>query len=135
MAVNTAFIVAFYFGPVSVHRLRMKLFYLVAAAFAEEPPKGKPYTAVYSHTCWSEAEANVQFGNLYNSVGWETLFNSISDSTQNAIISPLAIMGSIFMLAESADEASKTEIYDVFASNLDEGTDPLNGKGQRRILR
>merc|ERR1711892_15185 len=92
--------------------IKMRLFYLVAAAFAEEPPK--------------EAEANVQFGNLYNSVGWETLFHSISDPTQNAIISPLAIMGSIFMLAESADESSKAEIYDVFGANLDEGTDPLD---------
>ena len=38
-------------------------------------------------------------------------------------------MGSIFMLAESADEESKQEIYDVFQNTLtNEGQDPLDGK-------
>ena len=57
------------------------------------------------------------------------VYSSITDSTQNAVISPLAIMGSIFMLAESADEESKQEIYDVFQNTLtNEGQDPLDGK-------
>jgi len=63
---------------------------------------------------------------LYNSIGWDTLFNSINDPSKNAIVSPLAIMGSVFMLAESADDVSKQEIYDVFSANLDEGVEPLN---------
>ena len=82
-----------------------------------------------------EAETSVQYGPLYNSLGWNTLFSSITDSTQNAVISPLAIMGSIFMLAESADEASKQEIYDVFQNTLaNEGQDPLDGMGLRKKL-
>ena len=37
-------------------------------------------------------------------------------------------MGSIFMLAESADEESKQEIYDVFQNAFtNEGQDPLDG--------
>ena len=36
-------------------------------------------------------------------------------------------MGSVFMLAESADDVSKQEIYDVFSANLDEGVEPLDG--------
>ena len=39
-------------------------------------------------------------------------------------------MGSVFMLAESADDVSKQEIYDVFSTNLDEGVEPLDGKNQ-----
>ena len=82
-----------------------------------------------------EAEASVQYGPLYNSLGWNTLFSSITDSTQNAVISPLAIMGSIFMLAESADEESKQEIYDVFQNTLsNEGQNPLDGIYSKNTL-
>ena len=39
------------------------------------------------------------------------------------------------MLAESADEASKQEIYDVFQNTLaNEGQDPLDGMGLRKKL-
>jgi len=89
----------------------MKLFvtYLSASCLAN-PPK-------------VEEEASPSYDKVYHQVGWQTLFNSIAESDGNAVISPLSVMGGMFMLAAGSDGDSQQEIYDVM--NLGHLEDPL----------
>lgn len=89
----------------------MKLFvtYLSASCLAN-PPK-------------VEEEASPSYDTVYHQVGWQTLFNSIDESDGNAVISPLSVMGGMFMLAAGSDGQSQQEIYDVM--NLGNMEDPL----------
>jgi len=70
-----------------------------------------------------EEAASPSYDKVYHQVGWQTLFNSVGESDGNAVISPLSIMGGMFMLAAGSDGDSQQEIYEVM--NLSHMEDPL----------
>ena len=70
-----------------------------------------------------EEEASPSYDKVYHQVGWQTLFNSIAESDGNAVISPLSVMGGMFMLAAGSDGDSQQEIYDVMNLGHLEGMD------------
>ena len=75
-----------------------------------------------------EEEASPSYDKVYHQVGWQTLFNSIAESDGNAVISPLSVMGGMFMLAAGSDGDSQQEIYDVMNLGHLEGMDYVTSR-------
>jgi len=52
----------------------------------------------------------------FNQIGWQSLFNSLdADSTQNAVVSPVSIVGALYMLAHATTGEAQSEIYEVLS--------------------